>query len=313
MYQDFFQLSTMPFENTPNPRFFFASEQHREALAAIEYTLRMRKGFVMVTGAIGSGKTTVAATMQSRCNNVANILTILHGHTTREELLRQVLRGLNIKLGRQDDHGRLLERLGDYLRSDAQAARPLVLFVDEAQTLSDEAIEELRLLCNFDTATHKPVQVVLCGQPELRQRICEPKFDALRQRIVMAKQLSAMTASDVKDYINHRISAASIDPANHGVSFDDQAVAEIYKLSNGLPRLINVACDNCLLLAFVQEKNVIDVSMVKHVAKDMVPSFQFDSSRTSQNISNSETSNPSKGSNPHSIHMPSRLSLTGTM
>lgn len=310
MYQDFYQLNLMPFENTPDPRFFFATEQHREALAAIEYTLRMRKGFVMVTGDIGSGKTTVATTMRSRCGSTANIVPILHGHTTPQELLRQVLRSLEIKLSRHDDHGRLLERLGDHLRNDQHNTKPLVLFVDEAQTLSDEAIEELRLLSNFDTATHKPVQVVLCGQPELRQRICQPKFDALRQRIVMAKQLTAMTQSDVQNYINHRLTAAAIDPDKQIASFSDQAVKEIFSLSGGLPRLINVACDNCMVLGFVQEKTIINVQMVKHVAKDMLPSFAFEPT----NVHNDQSSiNRSSGSNPLSIPMPSRLSLTGTM
>lgn len=307
MYQDYFQLSTSPFENTPDPRFFFASEQHREALAAIEYTLRMRKGFVMVTGAIGSGKTTVATTMRERCGQIANIIPILHGHIEPKELLSQVLRGLNIRMAKNDDHGRLLERLGDYLQSEAQTSRPLVLFVDEAQTLSDAALEGLRLLSNFDTATTKPVQVVLCGQPELRERISSPKFEALRQRIVMSKQLAAMTVIDVKDYINHRLNAAAMDASNPGVSFSEEAIQAIFAISQGLPRLINVACDNCLLLGFVQEKKIIDVSMVNHVAKDMIPTFGFETQPETN------TKKSSSGSNPFSIPMPSRLSLTGTM
>lgn len=312
MYEDFYQLGSLPFENTADPRFFFASEQHREALAAIEYTLRMRKGFVMVTGDIGSGKTTVATTMRHRCSQVANIVPLMHGHTTPQELLRHILRNLAIKTSRHDDHARLLERLGNYLRSESPSNKPLVLFIDEAQTLSDEAIEELRLLSNFDTATHKPVQVVLCGQPELRQRICQPKFDALRQRIVMAKQLTPMSAGDVSDYIAHRLTAAAIDPQNQVASFSEQAVHEIFKLSNGLPRLINVACDNCMLLGFVQEKHVIDAAMVKHVAKDMIPTFQFDSNTVQSSINQTPT-NSGSGSRPASIPMPQRLSLTGTL
>lgn len=305
MYHEFYNFAAMPFENTPDPRFFFASEQHREALASIEYTLRMRKGFVMVTGAIGSGKTTIATAMRQRCGQAANVISLLHGHRTPEELLRQTLRALQVRHGKNDDHARLLERLGQYLQAEANTTRPLVLFVDEAQTLSDEALEELRLLSNFDTATHKPVQVILCGQPELRRRVCSPRFDALRQRIVLAKQLAPLGMSDIGPYIRHRIATASNDPANPGVSFSEEAIAQVYKLSNGVPRLINVICDNCLLLGFVREARTIEAAMVQLVAQDMMPTFALDSSDVIQ------TKRSGPGLTP--VPMPSRLSLTGTM
>lgn len=276
MYQSYFQLNDMPFENTPDPRFFFASDQHCEALAAIEYTIRMRKGFVMITGEIGSGKTTVGRTMCQRCGNKATLVQVLHGHQQRQGLVRQVLRVLNIKCRRGDDHARMLERLQDHVMLLLEQQKPLVLFIDEAQTLSDEALEELRLLSNFDTATYKPVQVVLIGQPELRQRVRSPRLKALRQRIVMAKRLAALHLADATAYIEHRIRTASEDPQQPQVNFEPEAVTQIHRFSGGVPRLLNVVCDNCLLLAYVRETHTVTEEMVQRVLEDMVPSLEED-------------------------------------
>lgn len=275
MYTDFYNLSTLPFENTPDPRFFYACEQHREALAAIEYTIRTRKGFVMITGDIGSGKTTVGRTMIERCADQAYIVQILHGHRTRGEILRQIMRKLEQPVHGDEDHAEMLERLSAFLQEQADRQCPIVLLVDEAQTLSDDALEELRLLSNFDTATSKLVQVVLIGQPELRQRVRSSHLSALRQRIVMAKQLTPMSIEQVDQYIMHRLSTASRDPQHVAVEFSEAAVADIYKFSGGVPRLINVVCDNCLLLGYVREaRQQISQQMVQQVIRDMLPSLE---------------------------------------
>lgn len=273
MYQAYYNMEVLPFENTPDPRFFYASEQHREALAAIEYTIRMRKGFVLVTGEIGSGKTTVGHTMCERCANDAVIVQILHGHRTPGELVRQLCRRLRINVQPTDDHAQLLEKLQMVLVDQIREERPVVIFVDEAQTLSDEALEELRLLSNFDTNHERVVQVVLVGQPELRQRIQGPIHRALRQRISMAKQLWPLNLEEVGQYVKYRIAAASLDRDQSGVSFTDDALAGIYEASRGIPRLINVICDNCLLLGMVRETREIDAEIVSRVIDDMVPQF----------------------------------------
>ncbi len=283
MYDAYYNFMQLPFENTPNPRFFYASEQHREALAAIEYTIRMRKGIVLVTGNIGSGKTTVGRTMIQRCGKDATIVQLVHGHRTGIELVRHVLRSLEVQTDEHDDHARLLEKLEAYLQDQAQANRPVVLFIDEAQTLSTEALEELRLVSNFDTNTTKLLQLVLVGQPELREQIASPRLSALRQRIVMAKQLRPLGIQDMARYIAHRLKAASRDPKNVAVSFSGEAIAAMYDASQGTPRLINVICDNCLLLGFVKEQHRITPAMVRQVLDDMVPSFgEADTVPTSQ-------------------------------
>lgn len=273
MYHEFYAFDILPFENTPNPRLFFASEQHREALAAIEYTIRMRKGIVLVTGDIGAGKTTVCRTLMERCNDTAQIVQIMHGNESGAELVRHILRTLEVPIGRRDDHPRMLQRLRSYLMEQMRCGRPVVLCVDEAQTLSDAALEELRLLTNIDTAEEKLIQIALIGQPELRERIGHPRMAALRQRIVMARRLRPMNRQETAAYVNHRIRAASTNPDDVQVTFTDQALDAIYDASGGIPRLTNVICDNCLLLGYAREMRQIVPAIVRRVTDDMVPHF----------------------------------------
>ncbi len=273
MYQDFYHLHSLPFENTPDARFFFASEQHREALSAIEYTIRMRKGLVLITGDIGSGKTTVGCMMCETCGNRTHIVQLVPRHCTGIELMQQLLRTLHITTNPHEGYAGMLDRLAVYLNTQMERRKPVVLFIDEAQSLSDDALEELRLLSNLDTARQKLIQIVLIGQPELRQRISEHRYDALRQRIVMAKQLQPLAPEETAGYIRHRVKAASRDPRNIQAQFSDEALNEIHRLTGGVPRLINVACDNCMLLGFVREARCITPEMVHQVIEDMVPRF----------------------------------------
>jgi len=278
MYESFYNLTTMPFENTPDPRFFYQSEQHREALAAIEYTIRMRKGFVLITGDIGSGKTTIGRTMCERCADRATIVNITHSHRDGASVVRQALRAFDVPSRRDDDHGRLLERLGAFLLDRGNQMKPVVLFVDEAQTLSEEALEELRLLSTFDTATQKLIQIVLVGQPELRQYIATRKnLAALRQRIVLAKHLRPLDAEDTARYIAHRLRVAAANVARPGIVFERGALNRVHQVSRGIPRLINVICDNALLLAYVKESRLVSAAIINRVAEDMVPNFGSDS------------------------------------
>lgn len=275
MYQEFYNFQFLPFECTPDPRFFFASEQHREALAAIEYTIRMRKGIVMVTGPVGSGKTTVGRTMLQRCHDQATLVQVVHGHGSGNELIKHVLRALKVQPA-GDDHAQLLEQLGAQLTEHARRQKPVVLFVDEAQTLCDDALEELRLLSNFDTNTQRLLQLVLVGQPELRERVRSERMAPLRQRIVMAKQLAPLSLPETARYVVHRLKAASRDRENLGVMFATDAFAALYDQARGIPRLINVICDNCLLMGFVAETRRITAGMVHRVVQDMVPDLEFD-------------------------------------
>ncbi|MAE66688.1 MAG: hypothetical protein CMJ18_20670 [Phycisphaeraceae bacterium] len=275
MYESFYHLASLPFENTPDPKFFFASEPHREALAAIEYTIRMRKGFVVVTGGVGTGKTTVGQAMRARCGNKADIVAVTYGHTRRDGLLRQVLRALKIEHDPADDHAVLVERAEQYLLEQIGVDRPVVLFVDEAQTLADEALEELRLLTNLDTATSRLIQIVLVGQPELRPRLNAPQHAALRQRIVMAKQIHPLGLEETAAYIRHRLGAAALDPESARGTFNAAAIQAVYHSTGGIPRLINITCDNCLLMGYVREQRVVTDSTVNKVTLEMMPNFEI--------------------------------------
>ena len=287
MYQQFYQFEMSPFENTPDSRYFYASEQHREALAAIEYVIRLRKGFVLITGPIGAGKTTIGRTMCERCGDMATIIHLMHGHESGQELTKQVLRAMGLPVRRNEDHGRTLERLRDTVMERLYRGKPVVLMVDEAQTLCEDAIEELRLLSNFDTATQKPVQVVLIGQPELRHKLRLPQFDALRQRIFLAKELAPLSRADTGHYIAHRLKTASLDKDNVQVTFSDAAIREIYEYTNGIPRMINSVCDNCLLLGFVKQSHQITPSMVRRVLSDLLPSYVDSTQRAA--VANTES------------------------
>lgn len=269
MYEAFFNLKTLPFENTPDPRFFFGSEEHREALAAIEYTIRMRKGYVCMIGAVGTGKTTVSRTMISRCSDGARVIPILHGHEDGKQLLRQILRAVEVTYRLHDDHAILLEKVFTYLHEQYASGEPAVLLVDEAHMMSDSALEEVRLLSNYDTNRAKLVQVVLVGQPELLQRLHQPNMAALRQRIAMLKTLRPLNIQETAAYIGHRIRLASADPEHLQVRFPGRTLEAIYNLTHGVPRLVNYVCDNCLLLASVKQEREITPLMVHTVSADL--------------------------------------------
>ncbi|MGB1123974.1 MAG: ExeA family protein [Phycisphaeraceae bacterium] len=271
MYETYFQLAMAPFENTPDPRFFFASDQHNEALAAIEYTIRMRKGIVLITGPIGAGKTTVSRAMLRRCDKSSTVIQLAHGHRTADELITHMLHRLGLPDATSGGHAERLERLEQHLLHCAASGKPVVLFVDEAQTLSDAALEELRLISNFDTEQTKLLQLVLIGQPELRERLSHESLAPLRQRIIIARMLRPLNTSDVKHYIAHRIRVASEDPDNVQVVFATKAVERIAAFTGGVPRLINAICDHCLLLGMVQKTNTIDRKMTERVIADMLP------------------------------------------
>ncbi|QQE12059.1 AAA family ATPase [Planctomycetota bacterium] len=274
MYRNRYQLHSLPFENIPDPRFFYSSEQHREALAAIEYTIRMRKGIVLVTGDVGTGKTTVGRAMLQQFSSTCTIAQILHGHQTGSELIHHIARSLNIESSDdQSDHATVLESLKHFLSQRIAYGKPVILFIDEAQTLSDEALEEIRLISNFDTNTEKLLQLVLIGQPELRDRIAHENMSALRQRIVLAKELDPLSFRDLVGYVSHRIMVASLIPDQPAVKFKTEALRHIYRFTNGIPRLINVICDNALLLGFVKDADEISANMVQQVICDMVPTI----------------------------------------
>ncbi len=264
MYERFFNLAMAPFESTPDPAFFFESEQHREALAAVEYAIRARKSVVVITGDLGAGKTTVTRTVTHRCGGDAMLVPLFFGITHRHELLRHALHALGHDTPRDAEHWELVETLRDALHDRRGQGKPVVLVIDEAQTLSNDVLDELRLLTNLDA-----VQIVLVGQNELLERLADPSLAALRQRVAMARRLTAFDPRTTNAYIQHRLRLAA-DDGKPGATFRGDAVVAIYRHSLGVPRIINTVCDHALLLGFVRQQRTITAPIVEAVLSDMV-------------------------------------------
>lgn len=247
MYEDFYGLSAPPFAITPDPRYLYFSRQHREAYERVLYGITHRKGFIQITGEVGTGKTTLCRAVLERLDrNVATAL-ILNPVLSGVQFLRAVLRELGLD-DRGNDRLRLGKRLNDYLLQQAATGRDVVLFVDEAQDLGEDLLEEIRLLSNLETDDRKLMQIVLIGQPELRQALDRPHLRQLRQRILVRSHLGPLDRHETAAYIAHRLAVAGADGRP---SFSPSAVRSVYAHSGGVPRLINAVCDLTLLAGYV--------------------------------------------------------------
>jgi general secretion pathway protein A len=269
MYLEHFGLKTPPFENTPDPRFLYASEDHTEALAGIEYTVRMRKGIVLVSGEIGSGKTIITHVLYQRLGRVATCFLIRQGHTNPEQFLRDVCRAMKLSVDDDADRGEILQIMEEYLVEQSRFDKPVVLIIDEAQMMSRAVLHEVRMLSNIETPRQKLMQIVLLGQPDLRHVLRDPEMDPLRQRVALSHHLNGMSAEHTGRYIAHRLKVAADSDVVAGI-FDEPAIEAIYEFTEGIPRMINYVADNCLLVGFVKGAKQIDESIVRHVTQNMM-------------------------------------------
>ena len=233
MYQEFYGLSAPPFNITPDPRYLFFSRRHRQAFEHILFGISERKGFIQITGEVGAGKSTLCRKVLEELRDGYATALILNPVMTPIQLTRSVLRELDL-----DDSGndriRLVERLNDFLLERAHAGDAVVLFIDEAQDMSDELIEQVRLLSNLETDQHKLLQIVLIGQPELRDRLDAPALRQLRQRITVRYHLGPINRQETASYIQHRLLVAG---SNGRPSFTRPAYRAIHHYSRGIPRL----------------------------------------------------------------------------
>lgn len=247
MYLKFYGLKEAPFNITPDPRFLFFAQHHREAFDHLVYGIENRKGFIELTGEVGSGKTTICrAVLASLSQNIKTSL-VLNPWLTENQLLRAILHdfGLTAK-GR--DRLACLESLNAFLLDQLKQGNNVALIIDEAQDLAPAVLEQVRLLSNLETDQHKLLQIVLCGQPELSQRLSSPDLRQLRQRITVRYRLFPLTEAELKQYIDHRLETAGW---RGGEMFSDEAVNRVYTYSTGIPRLINAVCDVALLAGYV--------------------------------------------------------------
>ena len=258
MYLAYYGLREAPFSPTPDPKFLFQSSRHREALAQLIYGVRERKGFIVLTGEIGTGKTTLLRTLLERLDSTTPVAYIHNSALGIEGLLEYMLQDWGVK-STGSTHAQRLFELNEFLIDQHRQGRAPVLVVDEAQNLSIEALEAVRLLSNFETTHQKLMQILLVGQPELRDKLNAPELRQLKQRVALRCHIGPLSPEETRLYIRHRLRVAG---ATDTGLFTDGAVQKITEYSGGVPRLVNIVCDHCLLSGYADSKRRIDAAVV---------------------------------------------------
>ncbi len=268
MYEKYYGLTDRPFNTTPDSRFFFASSKHEEALNCLLLAISERNGFVVITGEIGSGKTTVCRTLINKLDATTKIALVLNTHLGKKELITTILEDLGIEY-RSTSKTHLIAALNKYLLEQASKDVNVVLIIDEAQNLAPSVLEEVRMLSNLETEREKLIQIVLMGQPELRKKLAMPKLEQFRQRIVLHYHLEPLTRGETGEYIRHRLNKAG----NKGADiFEESAIEAVYEYSKGVPRLINIACHHALIEGLVRESSRITGEIVMESVSGLLQS-----------------------------------------
>lgn len=270
MYANFFGLKQQPFSIAPDPRYLFMSERHREALAHLLYGLRGGGGFVLLTGEIGAGKTTVCRCFLEQIPPRCNVAYIFNPQLTVNELLKTVCDEFHIPhestfLGTETVK-QYLDPINEFLLRTHAVGQNNVLIIDEAQRLSAEVLEQLRLLTNLETSERKLLQIILIGQPELRTMLARPELEQLAQRVIARFHLPALSAAETSQYVQHRLAVAGFSGPQ---PFDAAACRRIHRLSRGVPRRINLLCDRALLGAYAQGQQRVDRATLEKAAREV--------------------------------------------
>jgi putative secretion ATPase (PEP-CTERM system associated) len=267
MYDDFYGLSGRPFQLTPDPAFYFESGTHRKALSYLSYGLAQSEGFVVITGEVGAGKSMLVAYLMATVDPAR--LTAAQIVTSRldgEELVHVVAQAFGLSV-QGHDKAAALGAIEGFLHDEARAGRRCLLIVDESQNLSIGALEELRMLSNFQLGSHPLLQTLLLGQPEFRETLFEhPELEQLRQRVIATHHLEAMEANEIQAYVEHRLKRVGWDG---NPSFDQRVFAEIYTASGGVPRRINQIVNRLLMLGAVEKRSRMDGAMVQQVLAEL--------------------------------------------
>jgi general secretion pathway protein A len=265
MYERFYQLRERPFALSPDPEYLYPSRVHQEALSYLRYGLETQAGFVVITGEIGSGKTTLLQTLLRNLDSQTTVGRIVNTLLEPRELLETIMIDFGL-----DPGGRskplLLRDLAQYLVDQRLAGRLVLLVIDEAQNLSLAALEELRMLSNLETEKSKLMQVVLVGQPNLRDKLNAPELEQLRQRITVSYHLPPLDADETLHYINHRLRRAALGAP---LEFPVEATSLIHTRSRGVPRVINVICDAALVFGYAEERRQVDRSLIVDVLGEL--------------------------------------------
>jgi general secretion pathway protein A len=265
MYNSYFGFSVSPFSVTPDPNFFYTNPVYQEAYANLRYGIESKKGFIVITGEVGTGKTTLLRKLMHNLEGTIHTVFVFNTYLDFTELLRVILYDLGLA-PEEPNKVTMLQELNDYLIAQLKQAHIVSVLVDEAQNLSDEALEGLRLLSNLETDQEKLIQIVLMGQPELQARLDRPSLRQLKQRVALQCRLVPLKDEEVGPYIDFRLRAAGYNGKD---LFYRDAFRQIAFYSNGIPRLVNIICDNALLCAYARSQRTVSADMIKEVARDL--------------------------------------------
>ncbi len=282
MYKDFFKFEDYPFGVTANPKYLYWSRGHEESLSFLVYGIEMRKGFILLTGEIGAGKTTVCRALAETLSGSHQTAFIFNPNLSELELLETIVEDFGIKPAKKTRKG-YFDALNHFLIEKNQGAHTAVLIIDEAQNLSRRALEQIRLLSNLESIDSKLLQIVLVGQPELRDTLADPALAQLKQRIAVSYHLRPLDSAEIGLYINHRLSTVKGEDKknftiykNPELNFEPTTYELIYNYSGGIPRLINLLCDKALLAAYVRETLTITDEIIME-AQSEVEGFKVES------------------------------------
>ena len=273
MYEAYFGLKENPFTLSPDPRYLYLSPQHREALNCLIYGIGEKKGFMVVTGGIGTGKTTLCRSLLAGLDGSVATALIFNPALSDIELLRTINQEFGIRLVGRGTKKRYIDALNAFLLKNFAAGRNAVLLIDEAQNLSHSVMEQIRMLSNLETVRDKLIQIILLGQPELMRLLVLPSLRQLNERITVRYDLRPLVREDVRCYIEHRLSAAG---GQADVAFTPGAYGVISRASRGIPRRINAICDRALLIAYGRDIRSIDRGLVRAAIRDIGPGYLTD-------------------------------------
>ncbi|MBU4590479.1 MAG: XrtA-associated ATPase [Candidatus Omnitrophica bacterium] len=270
MYLKFYGLKEKPFSVTADPNFLYLSRHHREAISHMRYGIEERMGFLEITGEIGTGKTTICKGLLNTLDEHIKTAFILNSNLSEIQILQAIVEDFGIRL-KNKNKLTMLNELNKFLLDQLKQNNNAVLIIDEAQNLKPSLLEQIRLLSNLETEKEKLLQIILVGQPELKEKLASKELEQLRQRIAIRYHILPLDRDEVGGYISHRLEVAG----NHnGNFFKHDAIDSIFKFSRGVPRLINIICDKALLSGYVAEKKSIDNNMIKKCAKEIEGIFE---------------------------------------
>ncbi|MBA3038065.1 MAG: AAA family ATPase [Desulfobacterium sp.] len=266
MYEKYYGLINKPFEITPDPGFFFFSEKHKEALAHLRYAVREGKGFSVITGEVGTGKTTLVHMLLSNLGQNVRTANIFNPLMSPADFLTYVCIDLGIQTNTDRTRGHNLMLLYNFLLECFNKKQLVFLIIDEAQCINTDILEEVRLLTNFETSKNKLLHIILLGQPELNETLADKRFRALKQRITVRYNLNTLNFNETKEYVKYRLKKAG---GRNLSLFDNNSLKEIYNYSKGIPRLINTVCDHALIIGFSRDLKRIGKPVIREAIRDL--------------------------------------------